>query len=671
MTKPLRHLWLLLAGVLMTFSAQEVRASHAIGGDMSYTNIGPGLFIVKYRFYRDCSGISAPADFTLEYSATGCGPTGTGTNPAQTLTMPQQQVEPGNPYCSASNNASECDANTTVTVPGSPNYVVVTYSAIVDLGTAPNSACNEWLMSTSLNARPNTANIGFGTDLYTEVRLNTRLAPFDTSPAFPSAPGFQPLIFTCDTTYNLVLSQVTDQDNLVAGQANTDSLVYRSLQPLSGPGTVIPYEPGYSLANPVRVWTGTPPRTQGGPNPLVNYPWRVDPVTGAIEFTSGGYVPGSNDDEDNKFSISLAVESWRRTDPMRPNRREKISTVRRDILVVIFRCPTRSAAPTLPQNGDSAVINGGLVDTVYVQNASDTLTVDACTNAILDVQIQDINGDSLEVFISNNQLPGQAQISIIELRVIPGVFTTAKARLIWRPDASTVGGYYPVTIRLRDNGCPLPTTTDQDLILHVIKNQYSDVDLTGLGTTDTLCAGDSTLISALTRRPVINEIDQTPTTYSYVWDPDTLNTATILSTNNEQAIVRPLETTRYAVNVISEQGCIDTASVRIIVVPRPDTLQQIPVLQYFAGTTLTYGQTYAYDPRYASTPIPTLRADNDNGTPVPFRYRIRAVTGDSISESQLQYFSDTTSITPTVNGLVSSADFRLVQISSASASRRR
>lgn len=564
MKKNLRHLWLLLVGVLITFSSQQAHASHAIGGDLSYTNVGPGLFFVTFRFYRDCSGIPAPGDFTLQYSATGCGPNGTGGNAGGQVTLLPRSSSVGNPYCAQQNNQSPCDSANSTPSNGFPNYQIFTYAAIVNLGSGPNSVCNEWVMSTSLNARPNTANLNTASDLYTEARLNTRLAPADNSPTFEPAPGFGPLIFTCDTTYNGISSGVRDSDNNTL-TPKTDSLVYRSAQPLSGLNTTIQYAPPYSLNNPVRVWPATapPPRTQGGPNPLLNYPFTVNPIDGFIQFTSGLYVPGSNNDEANKFSLRIIVESWRKT-TLGSNQRQKISTVQRDIMATIFRCPQRSQPP-VATDGDSTITNGGVIGSQTFLSKTDTIVVDACNNATVDIDIQEPNGDSVYALIQDNFLPGQARIFINRSTVVPGILTIAKVRLLWVPDSSTIGGYYPVTILLQDNGCPLPARSELNIVLHVIKNQYSSVGLNTRGGYDTLRLGDSTQLTATTQRPATFGIDNTPAVYTYQW-VDSVGTPLPLP-QAPVVTVRPTRTTRYYVRVTSPQGCIDTASFRIFVVP--------------------------------------------------------------------------------------------------------
>ncbi len=564
MKKHLRHLWLLLAGVLLTFSSQQAHASHAIGSDISYVNVGPGLYFVTYRFYRDCSGIVGPTTMRLDYEATGCGANGTSPNAGGFRTLAQSDLATGDPYCTTQNAASVCDSTGSVPSNGFPNYNIYTYRGLINLGAGIASQCAEWSLSVSVSVRPNTRNIDDGENLYSEALINTRIVQDDSSPAFPSVAGFRPLIFTCDTTYNQVTNAVIDPDNSGMGNSDRDSLAYRSVQPLSAGNTVIDYKNGFSLASPVRVWTGRVPLGQGpgGVTPATNFPFRIDPVTGAITFTSGLAIAGSTDDEDNKFSVSIAVESWRKINGVR----QKISTVRRDILIVIFRCLTRPAPPLTQDNGIGAVTNIGL-DTITTINATDTITVDACTNAIIDISVNDINGDNIIPLIEGRQLPGEASISVQNQTVINGTsgpLTIATIRLLWAPSSSTVGGYFPVTVVLLDDGCPIPGRTEQPLILHVVRNQYADAGLDGIGTSDTLILGDSTTIRATTRRPATIGPNQTPAEYRYIWEPDANNT--YLDTAGGVALVKPIETTRYRVRVISPQGCEDTASVLVRVV---------------------------------------------------------------------------------------------------------
>ncbi|HYE80437.1 MAG TPA: hypothetical protein VEI97_20885, partial [bacterium] len=111
-------------------------ATHAVGADMAYLNTAPGIYVVTYRFYRDCSGL--PADttsLTLSYSATGCGPTGTATNGGGTTQLLKLNYVDGNPYCSRILQSQQpCDPTSAVPSGAYPNYQIWTYSGLLTLG---------------------------------------------------------------------------------------------------------------------------------------------------------------------------------------------------------------------------------------------------------------------------------------------------------------------------------------------------------------------------------------------------------------------------------------------------------------------------------------------------------------------------------------------------------
>ncbi len=562
MKKNLRHLWLLLVGALLTVSAQQARATHAIGSDMNYINVGPGLYYVQYRFYRDCGGVAAaPTSQPLRFSATGCGTSGTDSIAVDTKQLPLHTYDVGNPYCGRVNTSTPCDSAGGQVVSTFPNYQVYTYVAIVNLGMGTARQCTNWRLTAAVGSRPEVANLvnAGGTDLYSLAILNNRDVPDDSSPAFAAGQGFKPLIFTCDSSTQYVGSPVTDPDNLAT--AGTDSLVYSLQQPLGTGGSLVAYEPGYSIMNPMRSLTGVRVTPEGDSV----LPFSLNPNNGLISFTSGKFTtPPGNNNFENKYAFVVQVDSYRRLN----GRRVKISTVRRDIVVVIFSCNPRPRAPRIDTQDTLPVVNTTL-DSIFTQLPNDTIQVDACANAQVDLKLEDLNGDSIFAYFSNSQLPGQASVSVVGMQIlINGVLSRATARLNWVPDSATIGGYYPVTFNVEDNGCPLPGRTSQTIILHVVRSQYSDVGLftsNNNGLRDTLCVGQITKLVATTRRQATLGFPPQPAIYTYHWLSDSDNT--IVRTNRDTAVVRPFRTTRYRLEVESPQHCIDTASILVRVDP--------------------------------------------------------------------------------------------------------
>ena len=45
--------------LLLGFSSQEAKATHAMGADLTYVCLGNGQYKFSLQFYRDCNGINA------------------------------------------------------------------------------------------------------------------------------------------------------------------------------------------------------------------------------------------------------------------------------------------------------------------------------------------------------------------------------------------------------------------------------------------------------------------------------------------------------------------------------------------------------------------------------------------------------------------------------------
>jgi hypothetical protein len=289
--------------LLAWLTPQAASASHALGSDMSYVQVAPDLYLVTYRFYRDCSGIPAPPDFPISCEGTGCGP-GNQTN-SFSESLLYRSYSTANPYCRQQNLSSICDSAQGIPSNGRPNYQIFTYSGTISLRTSGAPDCTEWIVSASLNARPNTQNLGFGTDLYTEIRFNNKAAPNDESPLFSIVGGLQPLAIMYSNTPVRYNGGVTDSDG--------DSIAYQLVRPLSAPNTPIPYINGHSLTAPIRLQAGSAPI-------------RLDQI-GNLQFTPGSRLPNTQDDEGNKFVVAIQAESWRRIN----GSYRKICTIRREV----------------------------------------------------------------------------------------------------------------------------------------------------------------------------------------------------------------------------------------------------------------------------------------------------------------------------------------------------
>ncbi|MBL7939927.1 MAG: gliding motility-associated C-terminal domain-containing protein [Flavobacteriales bacterium] len=230
----------------------EARATHAMGGDITYECLGNNQYRVNMNFFRDCNGVAAPTScsnglgFTVR--STACGAS---INACFVL----QNVQIVTPICPGApdrcNNAS-----------GTYGVERYRYSAVINLSQWAGCGTDwniEWELCCRNNAITSLNNPG-GRNLYINARLNNTITPCNSSPRFLN----DPVPFGCvgqPIVYNHGVSDL-------AG----DSLRFELAPARGAGGATIPYSPGYSSTQPVI--------TSGGANAVT-----IDPATGTIRFT--------------------------------------------------------------------------------------------------------------------------------------------------------------------------------------------------------------------------------------------------------------------------------------------------------------------------------------------------------------------------------------------------
>ncbi len=227
--------------VLCGLITQEANATHAAGANLTYTCLGGNSYQVELALFRDCSGIAAPAQVTVDYTSS-CG------NGSAILTPIAGTGNEITVPCPSS--PSTCQGGTS---PGMQEWV---YRATIALPTACNDYVFSWSLCCRNDAITNINNPG-SQEMYLESSLNNVAAPCNSSPIFTN----NPVAFVClnqSFTYN---HGVVDLDG--------DSLAYFLVDPLDAPGIPVTYIPPYSSSSPLAS------------TPAVGF----DPITGDITMT--------------------------------------------------------------------------------------------------------------------------------------------------------------------------------------------------------------------------------------------------------------------------------------------------------------------------------------------------------------------------------------------------
>ncbi|MBK9274716.1 MAG: gliding motility-associated C-terminal domain-containing protein [Flavobacteriales bacterium] len=281
----------------------EARATHAMGGEISYTCVAPNQYLVTLDFYRDCNGVAAPTNcnngLSFNVRSTQCG-----ANFNQCFTF--QGVQVITPIC-----ASETDR--CLNPGGVYGVEKYTYTRLVNLN-AWAGCGTDWVFSWSLCCRNNAVtslqNPG-NQDLYLDATLNNTVTPCNNSADFLT----NPTPFYClgqSVSYN---PGAVDPDG--------DLLTYELIAARGANGNNLNYAAGYSALQPVR---------NGGGAGAV----QLNATTGTMTV-----IPNQ---------LQVAVVTYR----VREFRNGvQIGTVTRDVQVVVRPCAGNTAPTASGINGSA------------------------------------------------------------------------------------------------------------------------------------------------------------------------------------------------------------------------------------------------------------------------------------------------------------------------------
>ena len=588
MTKPLHSYFLLLVACCLLGGLQPVRASHLLGCDMTYTSLGNNQYRVKFRLYRDCTGIQ-PGAFTLECRNGGC-------NASATVTAPlvrQGAVVAATPLCPGTPG--------TCANPSSlyPLYDFTNYEATVTLPPG------QWTMSTDQNARPSIANIVNPGDLYAEAFLDNRgTGVFNTSPQFD--PQDIPIQYVCVNQRTTFGFSSIEPDG--------DSLVYSLAAPLSACGTPVTYAtyPGAN-AGGVFIITRSPlcileiPGLTGGTlfTPTLPIPVATDttgqcpikqgvPYFGlnqnarTVTFTPNRYVPvASAADGANKYQVVVAVTEYRRVNGVR----RMVGRVRREAVLIVINCganstpsPVRVANQTV--NSNTSTINTTDTTQINIYSCSysrvsvnftdpDNLRVPSARQRLTVTLPQTINTDP-------SYLAG-GDVGSFAFSTDPNFVNGSenpRGTFIFQPSPNTVGRTIRINVKIEDNACPVKGLQNRVIVIRILKGNFATAlatagpaSLTNVSPV-TVCDGSLNLRGTVVRPDSVRNIALNTTrvqTYAYRWELVRGNGFNAATASSQNITVTPTLTSRYRLAITPTSGfgpgCGDTTSILVRVAP--------------------------------------------------------------------------------------------------------
>lgn len=262
MKKTITLLW--ITAILVTFS-NLVRASHAMGGEITYTWISGNTYNVQFDFYRDCQGLPAPATFDLNVQSS-C-------YPSSIVSLSRTSAAPVQVSSGCQMAITTCNGGSYL---GIDKY---SYAAIVQL----SGTCADWMFSVTECCRSgiatNLANPSSEASFYSAM-LNNSVVAGNNSPRLTVPP-----VFVLNAgTLNRYNNGALDDDR--------DSIVVKLTDALSANGTPVTYNSGYSATQPVTVNTTMNVDANSGEITVVPAQAEADAVAYRIEEYRNGVLVG-------------------------------------------------------------------------------------------------------------------------------------------------------------------------------------------------------------------------------------------------------------------------------------------------------------------------------------------------------------------------------------------
>lgn len=389
------------------FMPARSQATHALGGEISYEAVAPGVFLGTYvGYFHLGGGIVQPATVPFTLQAPGCNPGTAFTGTLQSNQHFNLNFTP-NRRCGAPQD--------------SVRRVVYTASFALP-NTQPQ--CNDWYLSVREPNKSVVANIANPIhDLYLEAYLNPfTVALGQSSPIFhwPNS-----LVFNVNkpATYSLMAKRDT---------LRQDFIVY-SLKPAAGAhNSPLTYAPGLSFLQPLPTVSGV----------------SLHPLTGQLTFTPSLYNAAGN----NAYIIVAEAAVYRKV----AGQVRKVAAAQRNLPVFIVNEPANANPEFINVTANGQPVQPNQVVTVAGGNLLHFQFGTADANA----------ADSLRVFSNPaefNSLP-KCFVNFTLGATRPVVNYTFHTR-----PAATDQVYY-FTVSVADNACPTRGITTHAYGFKVLAN---------------------------------------------------------------------------------------------------------------------------------------------------------------------------------------------------------
>lgn len=385
---------LIFLWVIGSFSA--AKATHLLGGDISWDCLGNDSFKITFTAYRDCNELSFSSVNTKISSS--CNDI--------VLTNTMSGGRDVTPVCG--NSVSRCKDTASTFPYGLEEY---TYTSIVDLSTLRKNGCCSIVISASICCRSKAITTGSANqNFYIESTMDLCRASCISAPKWK----LPPVVYNCFGSDFVV-------DHGIAFDANSgiDSTIFELTEPMVNDQRSVTWGSWFSYDKPL-PFLGYPKKDLPLPRGF-----HLDRTTGNIRFRPLGERVGM-----------MAVKATIWSDG-------KIAgTITRDFQVVIIRC-----------SGN----NGPYLSGIDCGNPSiNSIDIETCPGKEICFKVCSSDWDTLDStnLVYNGGIPG-ASFKTLN----PGA-QYAQGQFCWTPTQDDISDVpHTFVITAKDNHCPIPRST--------------------------------------------------------------------------------------------------------------------------------------------------------------------------------------------------------------------
>lgn len=294
---------IVLACLTLLLTGFYSHSTHIAGGNISYACTGnPNEFLITLTLYRDCNGVSAPTNPSIQFSNT-CG----AVNP--TLSLSLDSFSEVSQLCAPEIPNSTCGSGS---LPGMQEYI---YTGTVTL----SPVCDTWTMSYEVCDRNPSTNLVGTNCFYIKSTINSATAACNNSPVITS----QPIPYVCANI------PVSYDFGVIESDGNI--LNFSLVNALGTGGSPITYVGGYTSSSPI-------------PGIV------IDPITGQLNFTPT--LPGN-------YVVTVLIEEYDALGNL-------VGSMMHDIQFVVQVCSNNppnapSAITNFDNGGTNSVANGNSI----------------------------------------------------------------------------------------------------------------------------------------------------------------------------------------------------------------------------------------------------------------------------------------------------------------------